>query len=167
MTTDVVVAVPEMTVQEAARLMAELDAGVLPVVDGGRLRGMVTDRDIAVRAVALGKGPETKVAEVMSPGARYCFEDDVLEAAVAGMGDHQIRRMPVLSNAGELVGMLSLSDAALAGDVPEAAEALEGISEPGGEHSQTDAADPAASVAPTTEAEGVPGVRHFTDDEPD
>jgi len=166
MTRDVRIAVPEMTVQDAARLMAELDAGALPVVDGGRLRGMITDRDIAVRIVALGLGLDTPVADAMTPGARYCHEDDTLEDALGGMGGHQIRRMPVLDRAGRLVGILSLGDAAPGADRPAAAEALEDISAPGGEHSQTDAADPHGVVAPTTEADGVPGVLHFTDDEP-
>lgn len=166
MTRDLVVAVPEMSVQAAARLMAELDAGVLPVVNGGRLEGMITDRDIAVRAVALGLGPETAVAEVMTPEARYCFEDDSLADAVAGMGDLQVRRLPVLNRTtGDLVGILSLADAAMVVDKPQAGEALEAISEPGGDHSQADDADPAAPVAPTG-GDGSLGIRHFTDDEP-
>jgi len=163
MTRDPRVALPEMCLRDAARLMAELDAGALPVVDGGRLRGMVTDRDIAVRGVALGLGPEASVAEVMTPGARYAREGDRLEDALAGMGALRIRRLPVLDGSGALVGILSLSDAALSGGAPEAAEALEGISEPGGEHSQADDADPALPVAPTAEAEGPDGLRHFTD----
>lgn len=166
MTRDPCIALPEMSLRDAARLMAELDAGALPVVDGGQLRGMVTDRDITVRGIALGLGPDTPVAEVMTPGVRYCYEDDRLEDALAGMGELQVRRMPVLDRAGSLVGILSLSDAALSGDAPEAVEALEGISTPGGEHSQSDEADPSAMVAPTGEIDGVPGVLHFTDDEP-
>ena len=166
MTRELVVAVPEMSVQAAARLMAELDAGVLPVVDAGRLKGMITDRDIAVRAVALGLGPETVVAEVMTPEARYCFEDDVLADAVAGMGELQVRRMPVLNRSGDLVGILSLADAAMVVDTPQAGQALEAISEPGGDHSQTDDADPAAPVARPGADESSIGPRHFTDDEP-
>ena len=167
MTRDLGVAVPEMSVQAAARLMAELDAGVLPVVDGGRLKGMITDRDIAVRAVAMGLGPETAVAEVMTPEARYCFDDDALADAVAGMGELQVRRMPVLNRTtGDLVGILSLADAAMMVDRPQTGEALEAISEPGGNHSQADDADPAAPVALTGADEGSIGIRHFTDDEP-
>ena len=167
MTRDVQVALPEMTIRDAARLMAELDAGALPVVDGGRLRGMVTDRDITVRGVALGRDLDTPVAEVMTHGVRYCHDDDEVDAALAGMGDHQVRRMPVLDERGRLVGILSLGDAALSSGSGDAAGALESISEPGGEHSQADEADPYSPVAPTTEADGVPGVLHFTDDEPD
>jgi CBS-domain-containing membrane protein len=102
----------------------------------------------------------------MTPGARFCFDDDAVEDALAGMGEHQIRRMPVLDRRGTLIGILSLSDALP--DAPQtlAAEALEEISAPGGEHSQADDEDPHGVVAPTTEAEGVPGVLHFTDDEP-
>ena len=166
MTRDVRIAVPEMPIEAAARLMAELDAGALPVVSDGQLQGMVTDRDIVVRAVALGLGLDTPVADVMTPGARYCFEDDLVEDALAGMGDHQIRRMPVLGRTGTLVGILSLGDAVPDASRPTAADALEDISAPGGEHSQADDADPHGVVAPTTEADGVPGVLHFTDDEP-
>lgn len=166
MTRELVVAVPEMSVRAAARLMAELDAGVLPVVDAGRLKGMITDRDIAVRAVGLGLGPETAVAEVMTPEARYCFEDDALADALAGMGELQVRRMPVLNRAGDLVGILSLADVAMVVDTPQAGEALEAISEPGGDHSQADDADPAAPVALTGADESSIGIRHFTDDEP-
>jgi CBS domain-containing protein len=166
MTRDLRIAVPEMPIEAAARLMAELDAGALPVVGDGRLQGMVTDRDIVVRAVALGLGLDTPVADVMTPGARYCFEDDEVEAALAGMGEHQIRRMPVLDRTSTLVGILSLSDAVPEASRPVAADAIEGISAPGGEHSQADVDDPHGMVAPTTEADGVPGVLHFTDDEP-
>lgn len=166
MTRNLVVAVPEMSVQAAARLMGELDAGVLPVVDGGRVKGMITDRDIALRAVALGLGPETPVAEVMTPEARYCLEDDELGDVVAGMGELQVRRMPVLDSAGELVGILSLADAVLVLDPPQAGEALEAISEPGGDHSQSDDSDPAAPVAPTGASDCSMGVRHFSDRKP-
>ena len=166
MTRDVRIAVPEMPIEAAARLMAELDAGALPVVGGGQLQGMVTDRDIVVRAVALGLGLDTPVADVMTPGARYCFEDDALEEVLAGMGEHQVRRMPVLDRSGTLVGILSLGDAVPDASRPAAADAIEDISAPGGEHSQADDDDPHGVVAPTTESDGVPGVLHFTDDEP-
>lgn len=168
MTTNVQVAVPEMEIATAARLMAELDIGVLPVSDGGRLVGIVTDRDIAVRAVALRLPHETEVRTVMSPAPRYCHEDDELEDVLAGMGRLQVRRMPVLNRAHELIGILSLSDA-VAEAPPVAGEVLGDISEPGGPHSQTDDEDPHSIVAPPiTEAgdqlPGDAGPIHFSRD---
>ena len=76
MTRDVRVASPEQSIREAARIMAEIDAGVLPVGENDRLIGMITDRDIAIRAVAEGKGPDTSVREVMTQDVKYCFEDE-------------------------------------------------------------------------------------------
>jgi hypothetical protein len=80
MTRGVELASPDDTIQKAASRMAELDTGVLPVGEGDRSVGMLTDRDIAVRAVAQGRGPDTKVREAMTPDVRYCFEDDDLDA---------------------------------------------------------------------------------------
>lgn len=138
MTHDVRVAIPEMTIKDAATLMAELDAGVLPVCEGGRLVGMVTDRDIAIRGVALGLGPESEVEQMMTPEVRYCFADDDLDTVLTDMADAQVRRMPVLDDAKNVVGIVSIGDIA-AEDTAAAqtGEALGGISEPGGEHSQS------------------------------
>ena len=162
MSKDVRVALPEMSIRDAARLMAELDIGILPVSNDGKLVGMLTDRDIAIRAVALGLGPDTPVGDVMSPGARYCHAEDHLDRVLEGMGLLQVRRMPVLDEHDRLIGIVSLADAGTVA-LPEAAVALEAISEPGGEHSQGDRDDPSELVAPVGGDEG--GLLHFTDDE--
>lgn len=137
MTRDVRVASPDQTIQEAARTMAELDTGVLPVGENDRLVGMITDRDITVRAVAAGKGPQTSVREAMTPDVRYCFDDEDTDQVARTMADSQVRRLPVLNRDKRLVGILSLGDIAVMQGGRAAGEALAGISEPGGEHSQT------------------------------
>jgi CBS domain-containing protein len=137
MTRDVSIASPDDTLQQAASKMAELDAGVLPVGANDRLVGMLTDRDIAVRAVAQGKGPQTPVRDVMSEEVKYCFEDEELTDVTANMGDIQLRRLPVLNRDKRLVGIVSLGDIVTTdGDSRQAGQALAGISQPGGEHSQ-------------------------------
>jgi CBS domain-containing protein len=137
MTRDVRVASPDYTVQQAARLMSDLDAGVLPVGENDRLVGMLTDRDIAIRGVGQGKGPDAKVREVMSSEVRYCFEDQDLDEVTRNMGDIQVRRLPVVNRDKRLVGILSLGDIALSHNERGAGDALGGISRPGGEHCQT------------------------------
>ena len=137
MTRDVRMAGQNETLQQAARLMAELDAGVLPVNDGDRLVGMITDRDICVRAIAQGKGPETPVSEVMSKEVRYCYDDEESDAVLRNMGDIQVRRLPVLNRDKRLIGIVSLADLASIGQTARAGEALGGIVRPGGEHSQS------------------------------
>jgi CBS domain-containing protein len=138
MTRDVRLAYPEQTIQQAAQLMAELDVGALPVEDSDRLVGMITDRDIAVRAVAEGLGPDTPIREVMSSDIKYCYEDQTVEAIAQNMGNLQLRRLPVVDRNKRLVGILSLGDLAREGSSQnEAGEALEQISRPGGEHSQS------------------------------
>lgn len=135
MTRDVRVASPSETIRQAAQAMAEIDAGILPVGENDRLVGMITDRDIAVRAVAAGKSPDTPIREVMSAGdVCYCFEDQEISEVASNMADIKVRRVPVLSREKRLVGILSLGDIALAGkqDQP-AVEALCGVSE----HSQS------------------------------
>ena len=136
MTATVRIANPQQTIAQAAKMMAELDAGVLPVGDGDRLVGMLTDRDIAIRAVALGKGPDTLVQEVMSQEVLYCFADQDLDDVVENMADTKVRRMPVLNRDKRMVGILSLGDIALVDDPDITGEALCDISEPGGKHSQ-------------------------------
>lgn len=138
MTRNVRVTAPTQTLREAARLMAELDVGVLPVGEHDRLIGMVTDRDIAIRGVATGLGPDATVAEVMTDSVMYCFADQTLEEVSRNMGDIQVRRLPVVDREKRLVGIISLSDIAQGdGAYEEAGEALRDIAQPGGEHSQT------------------------------
>ncbi|MCB4822770.1 CBS domain-containing protein [Roseicella aerolata] len=128
---------PDDSIREVARTMAEIDAGALPVSQGDRLVGMVTDRDIAVRAVAQGKGPDTPVREVMTPEVKYCFEDEEVEQVARNMGDIQVHRLPVVNRDKRLVGILSLGDIAMGEGPRPAGEAMAGISRPGGQHSQT------------------------------
>ena len=130
MTRNVRVVAPERTIQEAARLMDEMNVGVLPVCDGRRLRGMVTDRDITVRATAAGLPPDTtRVRDVMSDNVWWCFDDDDVDHIVQLMSDHQIRRLPVVDHDKHLVGIVALGD--LATDQQEqATRALHRISTP-------------------------------------
>src|SRR6185436_8185548 len=137
MSDDVQIASPNQSIRDAAILMAKIDAGVLPVGDNDRLVGIITDRDIAVRAIALGKGPDTPVREVMSEEVKYCFEDDDVDDVAQNMADIKVRRLPVLNKSKRLVGIVSLGDLAVADGPANAGEALCGISEPGGAHSQS------------------------------
>jgi len=137
MSSDVKMASPDQSIRDAARMMAELDAGVLPVGENDKLVGMITDRDIAVRAVAAGKPPTTKVREVMSSEVKYCFEDDDLDDVAENMADIKVRRLPVLNREKRLVGIVSLGDIALFDGAGSAGSALCVISEPGGDHSQS------------------------------
>jgi len=137
MTRDVRVASPTQTIQEAATIMAELDAGFLPVGEDGRLVGILTDRDIAIRAVAQGKGPESRVSDIMTADVRYCFDDEDTETVCQNLADEQIRRFPVLNGNKHLVGIISIGDLATSAGQEAAGVALAGISRPGGEHSQT------------------------------
>jgi CBS domain-containing protein len=135
MSRNVKVASPRSSICDAARVMAEIDAGALPVGDQDRLVGMITDRDIAVRAVAQGKGPDTPVSEVMSSDVKYCFEDEDLEHVARNMADIQVRRLPVVDRDKRLVGIIALGDIATREDSQTSGEAIKGVSEPGGPHS--------------------------------
>jgi CBS domain-containing protein len=136
MSRDVKTVAPDTTIREAARLMGECDVGALPVSDGARLAGMVTDRDITVRAVAIGRGPDTPVSEVMTLDVLYCHEDEDIGHIATNMAENQVRRLPVVDADKRLVGIVSLADIADARS-DEAGEALEGITRPGGERSQS------------------------------
>jgi CBS domain-containing protein len=136
MTSDVKIAQPDQTIQDAARLMLEIDCGFLPVGQGDRIVGMVTDRDIAVRAIACGKGPQTAVREVMTGDVKYCFEEEDLAYVAQNMGEQQLRRLPVVNRDKRLVGVLSLADIVIFGGGHRAGNALEGIAQAGGEHTQ-------------------------------
>jgi CBS domain-containing protein/protein required for attachment to host cells len=122
---------PQDSIVRAAQAMDELDVGVVPVCDGDRLVGMVTDRDIVVRAVAKGRAADdTPLADVMSPDPRWCFEDQSVDEVLEQMRDARIRRVAVLDHAEHLVGMLSLGDVAVKADGDGAGIVLEEISEP-------------------------------------
>lgn len=129
MTRDVRVVNAEETVQQAARLMAEVDAGAMPVGENDRLVGMVTDRDLAVRVLAEGKDPaRTKVRDVMTPETAYVFEDQDVDAVADSMRGRQVRRMPVLNRDKRLVGIVSLTDLARAtGERHSIGRALSGM----------------------------------------
>jgi CBS domain-containing protein len=137
MTRDVQLIEPTQTIRDAAKLMAEMDAGIMPVREGDRLIGMITDRDIAVRAVAEGKGPDTPIREVLTEDVKYCYEDDDTDDVARNMADIQVRRLPVLTRDKRLVGIISLGDMAVTDKSGRAGEAVAGISQPGGQHSQT------------------------------
>ena len=126
----------DRSIREAARLMSEIDAGALPVGENDRLVGMITDRDIAVRAVAQGKSLETQVGDVMSKEVLYCFDDEDLDDVARTMSDVKVRRLPVLNREKRLVGILSFGDLALHEDAKTAGRAIAHISEHGGAHSQ-------------------------------
>jgi CBS domain-containing protein len=130
---------PDQPIQQAARFMLESDIGVLPVLSGNDLSGMITDRDIAVRAVAEGRGPDTPVSEVMTDDVLVVYDDqDITEAALI-MSDRQVRRLPVKNReANRLVGVISLADISASNDSDAAQVALEGVTEPGGEHTQSE-----------------------------
>jgi CBS domain-containing protein len=138
MTREVKLAGPNDTIAEAAKTMAQLDAGVLPVSENDRLVGMITDRDIAIRGVAQGKGPDARVGDVMNAEVKFCFDDQEVGDVLRRMGELQLRRMPVLNHDKRLVGIVSLGDLAANGQTHEqAGDALCDISRPGGQHSQS------------------------------
>ena len=129
MTTDVQVVRPDETVQKAARIMADLDVGAIPVCDGTRLQGMITDRDITIRATAEGRGGDTPVRDVMTTDVVWCTEDDNTQDVLERMSDAQVRRIPVVDLERNLVGIVALGDLAIE-DVETVDEALRDISMP-------------------------------------
>ena len=136
MTREVRVANPTQTIRDVAKMMAEIDAGALPVGENDRLVGMITDRDIAIRAVAQGKGPDTPVRDVMSKDIKYCYEDEDLEHVAENMGDLQVRRLPVVNREKRLVGIVALGDIARHEDHHTTGETTADVSKPGGKHRQ-------------------------------
>lgn len=137
MTREVRIAHPGQTIREAAAMMADIDAGALPVSDDDRLVGMITDRDIAVRAVAKGMGPTAQVRDVMTSEVKYCFDDEDTADVLANLGEQQLRRLPVVNREKRLVGILSLGDLAVSDGDGAAGPALARISRHGGMHSHT------------------------------
>jgi CBS domain-containing protein len=131
MSTDVQTISPDDTIEEAAQEMRDGDFGLVPVVEDEQLVGVVTDRDIAIRAVAEGKDPSTPVSEVMSEGVVWVNEDDSVEDAARIMSEHQIRRLPVVDSEQHLVGIVSLGDFAVdSSEIEPVVEALSDISRP-------------------------------------
>ena len=136
MTRDVRVANPGQSIRDAARMMAEMDAGAMPVGENDRLVGIITDRDIAVRAVAEGKSPDTLVRDVMSSEVLYCFEDQEVKDIARNMGEVKVRRLPVVNRDKRLVGIVSLGDIALNKEPELTASAVTNISKHGGRRSR-------------------------------
>ena len=131
MSRDVKVVSPDMSIQDAAKQMREGDFGMLPVGENDRMIGTITDRDIAMRAVADGKDSSTKVRDVMSEGIDWVFEDETVEDAAKMMSQRQVRRLPVVDRNKRLVGIVALGDFAVeSSEIRPAAEALAEISKP-------------------------------------
>ena len=136
MTRDVQTVRPDQPVQQAASFMLSADAGSIPVTDGERLIGMITDRDIAVRGIAKGYGPDTPVRELMTDDIICARDSDDIEDVASKMSEAQVRRLPVIDQNERLCGIVSLGDLSREADDDCASEALEGVSEPGGKHQQ-------------------------------
>jgi len=133
MTRDVEVIRPNDTLREAARMMRDLDVGPIPVCDGQRVQGMITDRDIVVRAIAEALDPaQTRVADIMTKGIEFCFDDDQAEDVLERMAEQQLRRFIVVDRDKKLVGIVALGDLAGSESGQRVGKALEGISEPTG-----------------------------------
>ena len=131
-TRDVETIGPETTVREAAQRMRSMDVGSLPVCDGANLLGMITDRDITIRAIADGRDPaQTPVKDAMTPNVEYVFEDDDVQRAAQIMQDKQIRRLPVVNREKKLVGIVALGDIARTGNDRMSGNTLQDISDPG------------------------------------
>jgi CBS domain-containing protein len=136
MTREVQTVGPDQTAREAASFMLSADAGAIPVADGDRLMGMITDRDIAVRGVAQGHGPDTPVRELMTNDIVAARIDDDVDDVAVRMSEAQVRRLPVIDEQQKLCGIVSLSDISQKADDSTAEQVLEGVTEPGGQHQQ-------------------------------
>ena len=136
MTSDIQSVSKDDTAQQAASFMLSADTGSIPVCDGDKVIGMITDRDIAVRGVGKGLGPDCSVGELMSGDVICARDTDDVFAIAQQMSDKQVRRMPVIDADDKLVGMVSLGDLSRQEQETAAATALEGVSAPGGQHQQ-------------------------------
>jgi CBS domain-containing protein len=136
MTSQVETVRADQTVQEAAKFMLQADAGSIPVTDGDRLIGMITDRDIAVRGIAKGNGPDTLVRDLMTDDLVVARTDEDIEEVARKMSAAQVRRLPVIDKDERLCGIISLGDLARETDDETAEQALEGVTQPGGQHQQ-------------------------------
>ena len=131
MSRDVKVVGPDVTIADAAKMMRDGDFGMLPVSENDRMIGTISDRDIAIRAVAEGKGADTKVRDVMSEGIAWAYEDDSVEKAAKLMSERQVRRLPVVDRDKRLIGIVALGDFAVErSQIQPAAQALSEISKP-------------------------------------
>jgi CBS domain-containing protein len=137
MTRDVRLVHPDHSIREAASLMAEIDAGALPVGANDRLVGMVTDRDIVIRALAHGSSVNTKVDVIMSREVLYCFDSDEVDDVARNMGKARVRRLAVLNRDKRLVGIVSLGDIARNDQATNIGQTMTRVSAPGGKHDQT------------------------------
>ncbi|PVM89879.1 CBS domain-containing protein [Caulobacter endophyticus] len=134
MTSQVSVARPSDSIRKVAEVMAKVDSGVVPIVDDGKVLGLVTDRDIVLRVVAEGRSFDSPVSEVMSDGEVLSVkEDDILADATAKMANNQVRRLVVLNDTGRLTGILSLGDVAKDYGAKQVGKTLEEISQEPGE----------------------------------
>lgn len=136
MTSDVQTVTPDQSAREAASFMLRAEAGSIPVTEGDRVIGMITDRDIAVRGVAEGRGPDTPVRDLMTDHIICARRDDDVQEVAQRMSEQQVRRLPVLDDEDRLCGIVSLGDLARESRGEEAHSALEGVSQPGGQHEQ-------------------------------
>ena len=132
MTPSVDIISPTATTADAARRMKELDVGAIPVCDGEKLIGMITDRDLVLRVMAMGRDPvQATVAEAMTAGVVFCYDDEEAERAAELMADKQIRRLPILDRDNRLVGIISLGDLVVDGlDAQASGEILHEVSDP-------------------------------------
>ena len=127
---------PDTPVTVLATLMCGRDIGAIPIGENDQLIGMVTDRDIVIRGLAGGKGPDTKVRDVMSPDVKYCYEDEKVDHVAHNMGDIQVRRLPVVNREKRLVGIVSIGDLSHQARPAVTGNAVAEISRPGGAHTQ-------------------------------
>ena len=129
MTRNVQTTTPDRSIRDVASLMSSIDSGAVLVSDGDRLVGMVTDRDIAIRAVAQGLDSDTPVRKVMSGDIRYCFEDEDVQHVAENMAQIQMRRLPVLNREKRLVGVVSLGNIAAGRSEHASATVLQGVAQ--------------------------------------
>ncbi|MCC8981486.1 CBS domain-containing protein [Bradyrhizobium acaciae] len=136
MTPEVQLCTPDSTLRDVAEAMGTLGVGMLPVADNERLVGMITDRDIAVRGIGMGRGPDSRVGDIMTAEVKYCFEDQEIEDIAQNMGAIQVRRLPVLDRDKRLVGIIALGDIAQIQPNDGTGAALSLISRPTTQHAQ-------------------------------
>ena len=148
MSPDVQLCTPDDTLRDAAEAMAALGVGLLPVTDNERLVGMISDRDIAIRGVGMGRGPRLPSGDVMTAEVKYCYDDQDLEEVTANMGDIQVRRLPVLNRDERLIGIIALGDIAQAAAGNGTGEALSRIS-PAGRSARTTMSPATGKLAPS------------------